>query len=282
MSKYKELLANLGLDKKDTSSDKDLKKLLNSYIGVLQHKLGRVPTTEELLAHMSENEGLQKSDEEPTETMAAPTQDAAIRMIKEHTQVPQPSFLDLKVFHGRADGKPDISKVLYYEHPNGLVYDTHEGSWLFNRPEVLNHLDSRPLLHDDHDLMQAIMHGMVDQHDFDQLNERGLVTGPVQRMWELSQDLKRQYEELHSHKMEILSHEELHNSNKETVNHLLDIIHDLSEENQYLKSKLEEMSPEYSFGDEIDGPDLTDDSIMMEGFEPAGANGGELPSTDGQ
>lgn len=276
MNKHEELLAKLGLEKKDTSSDKDLKKLLNSYIEVMRHKLGRVPTTEELLSHMSGNDDLEKSDEPVAdeEVLGAPTQDNAIAMIKEHTSVPDPSFVNMKVFHGRTDGNPDISKVLYYEHPNGLVYDTHQDNWLFHRPEVLNHLDSRPMLHDDHDLMQAIMHGMIDDNDYKALETRGLLTGPVQKMWDLSQDLKRQYHELGGHKNQIMDHQDTIGENQESIHHLLDVIADLSQENQQLKDMLEERDPTLSFGDHMDGPDLTDDSIQFDGVDNVNPNGG--------
>jgi len=251
VNKFENILSELGLQKaplKDEKNNtKDLKKILNAYIAVMTHKLGREPTHEEFFKEISsseEPESVQKSEDQQIESQ--PTDGTSAKAMIEASKSQNsamPSVFDIQVYFGKdEDKKPDPRKILYYEHPTGGVYDVSDGRWLFTRPEVLNHIESRPLYHDEQDLMSLILHGLLDHHDYNTLEKAGMIGPNAKKMWDLAQDLQSKWHEIHQHKTDKQDLMDKNNEHKSDANDLFRIIDQLQDRVHELEVDLQNRS----------------------------------------
>ena len=176
-------------DKKEDDS-KSLKKLLEAHTLVVQNKLGRAPTLQELTDSLQDNIPEEQKQDKPQ-----------IEDVVEG----EPKILKLKIFYGMGDKDgsrvPDKHKVLFYETGDGKVYDCNSGSWMPNRPPVLDHLQSRPIEYDEsgRDIMRAMVHGVVDDEDYNALDQTGILSEEAKKLFALYKnvsDLKNQSQSL--------------------------------------------------------------------------------------
>lgn len=184
---------------KKVNEDKELKKLLDSYLAVAKHKLGRTPSLEELQSMLAEEKGSSAPD---NAGYAQPEQlpQGMEQMHKETETQPQdvakePKILRTLIYYGMEsdkDGqrKPNPNKILFYEDPQeNKVYDCNDGKWLDSRPSVLDHLQSRPVEFNERDIVSAIAHGIVDDEDYESLDKAGMITDTPKQLWAKFKDL---------------------------------------------------------------------------------------------
>lgn len=175
-----------------TDDSKQLKKLMESHLAVLEHKLGRAPTMEELLTFLKGAENSELSENQ-TNSEEKP---------QDIPEESEPKVLSYKVYTGMksegADRAPDPKKVLFYETNDGRVYDTINHEWCPSRPSILDHLQSRPMMFDEqgHDIMSALVHGVLDDEDYDALSKAKMLNEHHQKVWDLNKKLQTQMSEL--------------------------------------------------------------------------------------
>jgi len=142
---------------------------------------------------------------EPNKSLAQGMQDsvkpAAAPAEGEGTYLPR--ILDMKVVYGLGDGgaggerKPDPHKVLFYHDTVGdRFYDCGKQEWCHDKPSVVEHLPSRPLLHNDQDVIAAIAHGVMDDADFEALDKSGMMGEMPKKLWGHIKHLKKLHEDL--------------------------------------------------------------------------------------
>jgi len=211
--------------------EKQLHKQLGAYVEVAKHKLGRTPTLEEVQNLLSggkapgtesdtpvasEPDGVNtpSAGEAPPKEMAN-TVHAEPEMEKDDSNKSdlqdvapegEPKILHLKVYFGLSphpetgEKQADPHKVLFYEDPvGGSCYDCQAQEWLAERPEILEHLSSRPVQYDEKDIVGAIAHGVMDDSDYAALEKVGMLGETPKRLWELTKRLQTQvdqYEDL--------------------------------------------------------------------------------------
>jgi hypothetical protein len=198
---------------------KTLKKLLDAHVEVLEHKLGRSPSMEELSGMLSETPAEGENSPTPTaqdephpgehqqNTGVSPDLDKTDAMdqseMEDRPCVDKPKILYVKAYYGMTDPKegeerqPDPNKILYYENPlDNQCYDCARKEWLSERPEVLDHLNSRELGPDERDIVSAIAHGIMDDDDYAALDEKGMIGEIPKRLWDLTKKLEVKVEEL--------------------------------------------------------------------------------------
>ena len=193
---------------KSAEDEKNVKKQINSYLEVAKHKYGRVPTIEELQAMINGDENASIAG-----AMGHSPSDADLS--KEAPEASNgPKVLGCHIYFGYSkdkDGqrKPDQKKILFYEMPQG-VYNVSHGQWESSRPEILDHLPTRDMENTDEDLMQAIMHGIVDEEDYDQLDKSGILSDNTRTLWS-------KHSELSKLKKQMAESEELNKSEDELI-----------------------------------------------------------------
>lgn len=181
-------------DKKDPIKEEkaQLKKLMESHMAVLEHKLGRPPTMEELMDFASEKpegsvEPLQKPHTEESEKE------------EEKTEGTYPSILDMLVYYGmNGDGenrKPDPNKILFYRTPDNRWYDTKSQSWC-DMPSHADHLPSRNINFDEKDIVSAIAHGVMEDSDYESLDKAGMIGDLPKQLWSRVKKLNNLTEQL--------------------------------------------------------------------------------------
>lgn len=185
--------------KTEQPDGKQLKKLLESHLTVLEHKLGRPPQLEEMIAFLDDGEGAPAGDPanpQPNDAGSSPEQPGA------EGDPAMPKVLNYKVYYGMGgDGeekKPDPNRVLFYETHDGRVYDTTRHEWAPARLPIMDHLPCRPILHDDqgHDVMSALIHGVLDDEDFAELDKSKLLNDHHREIWKLNKQLQSQMSQL--------------------------------------------------------------------------------------
>jgi len=142
---------------------------------------------------------------EPNKSLAQGMQDSVkpAEEPKEGEGTYLPRILDMKVIYGLGDGgaggerKPDPHKVLFYHDTVGdRFYDCGKQEWCSDKPSVVEHLPSRPLLHNDQDVIAAIAHGVMDDADFDALDKSGMMGEMPKKLWGHIKHLKKLHEDL--------------------------------------------------------------------------------------
>ena len=172
--------------------EKQLKKLLESAMTVAKHKLGRPPALEDLLGMFT---GEEKAD-------VANEQDAAQAPASEPVDLPPsaPKILSMKVVYGMSgDGesrKPDKSKILFYKTDDNNWYDTGKQEWLASSPSHGAHLPERDMMFDEKDIVAAIAHGVMDEHDYHALDSAGMLSDLPKQLWSRVSKLKSLHEQL--------------------------------------------------------------------------------------
>ena len=181
---------------KDASQDaeKDTKKLIEAHQMVLKNKLQRAPTIEEIAEALKGNE-----------VSAQPT---AIPQEEVPENTAEPKILHLKVYYGMGKKKGekgetrehDPSKVLFYEGHDGKVYDCGQQAWLDNRPDVLDHLPSRPLQYDakNMDILRALVNGVVDDEDYAALDKSGVLNDDTKKVYALHKRANELHQQIQS------------------------------------------------------------------------------------
>lgn len=180
--------------------EKDLEKKIKSYIEVAKHKFGRTPSMSEVVQMMSEN------DDNPDDNQFQDGRHQDDNQPLDDDDISgEPRILHTKIYHGMTDDEngnriPDPSKILYYESPEGDVYDTNPNvqSWLPDRPPFLDHLPSRSMSYDQNDVFSAIMHGVMDNDDYEALHGAGMINENQEQLWELKHQLYNQLMQLTS------------------------------------------------------------------------------------
>jgi hypothetical protein len=208
------------IQKKEPDHLKEAKKLFDSYSEVLKHKLGRNPTWDEIVSEIKEQK-IQPSPANPTqgvETLAkepsapAPTGVPAVAPAMEKaadkqapaTMAPPegtPKIFRLQILYGLKDDgsgnkQPDPATPLFYTDGQ-RHFDCSTDQWTDQVPEVAQHLMSRPLQHsaENTDLFDALLHGVVDDDDFNALDQAGMVDDRSRKLRELMGNLDSQYGE---------------------------------------------------------------------------------------
>jgi len=180
--------------------DKDLQRKLQAYVEVAKHKYGRTPSLEEimgLLDEVSPEQSKPKGSGDVQQVVMPVAGDKSLdKTDPTQEEAPgEPKILHLKVYFGMSkdktgERKPDEKKILFYERPDGSVYDCSKQEWAEGRPEVVNHLNSRPLYSTDEDLVAAIANGVMDDEDYDSLEKAGLVSETPKKLWGLTKNLE--------------------------------------------------------------------------------------------
>jgi len=166
--------------------EKDTKKLIDSHMAVLKHKLGRSPTTDEIAKALTDV----KAPDSGVGDVATAPEDATA----------EPKILKLKAYYGMSSKKtdkgdtkePDPNKVLFYEHGDGRCFDCSNQQWSDKKPDLLNHLPSRPLMFDSKntDIIRAIVNGVVDDEDFTELDKSGALNDDSRKVYNLQKRAK--------------------------------------------------------------------------------------------
>jgi len=183
-------------------AEKETKKQIESYYEVAKHRLGRVPTMEEIVAVMSEQTA--DSEHPESEQVLMPNEEAPEELSQEEQE--GPDILHMKVYHGMKNGEPDKGKILYYESPRGSVYDCATQEWTEDRPEIIDHLHSRPMQYEEQDIIAAIVNGVMGDEDYDALSSVGMMGENSQKLWDLTKTLQTQVEDLERAQVEPPEH----------------------------------------------------------------------------
>ena len=196
--------------------EKQLKKLLDSYTAVAAHKLGRPPTLEDLTKMISENQGQESIQTVATQTPMAsrspgersidktsdtspkqatqPMDKAAEPEMEGEGEESSPKILHMKVYYGMGgegeNRKPDPSNVMFYESQDGRCYDCNAQAWSDSRPLLVDHLPSRAIQFNEKDIVGAMMHGVMDDEDYEALDKAQMIGDTPRRLWELTKQLK--------------------------------------------------------------------------------------------
>jgi hypothetical protein len=192
-------------EEKSALDEKQLKKQLESYVEVAKHQLGRTPSLEDI-------QNLLGGGTKPGEAVATPVASETVEsqagsspeaQKSEMTDVEkEPRIMRLKVYYGLAAGeggekKPDPAKILFYEDPDsGSCYDCAQQQWLDKKPNVLEHLSSRPVQYDERDIVASIANGVMEDSDYEALHKVGAIGETPQKLWDLTKRLKTQVAEL--------------------------------------------------------------------------------------
>ena len=179
--------------------DKELQRKLQAYVEVARHKYGRTPSLEEIIDLLGDVSLDSSSPKGPAVQQVvmpvAGDKDLSKTDDTGDADPGEPKILHMKVFFGMSKDKsgnrtPDEKKILFYERPDGSVYDCSKQEWTDGRPEVINHLNSRPLYSTDEDLVAAIANGVMDDEDYDSLEKAGLVSETPKKLWGLTKNLE--------------------------------------------------------------------------------------------
>jgi hypothetical protein len=144
---------------------KDTKKLVEAFSAVFRHQHGEDPTQEDITKFLAG----QAKEEQP------------------EVQDNSPSILKYKVITGKTN------KPLYFCDGNKW-FDCDAEQWADKAPAVAAELNERPIT--TADLYYAIMHGLVDDAAYQQLNEKKLVPQESQKLYEKLQKLHQTVEDL--------------------------------------------------------------------------------------
>jgi hypothetical protein len=185
--------AEEGKEKDPSESNKETKKLFDSAVGYLTHRLGRAPTIEEIAnALITEPEKIQATEKEEKEA--------------EEKQVASsiPKLLTYKIHYGMSkspEGKtqPDPMNILYYVDQEGnRAYDCKNRCWTPDIPDIVQHLPGRDLEDSPNgeDVREAIIHGVMGEDDYNALDSRGLISDKMKQLYSLIGKLNTQTQAL--------------------------------------------------------------------------------------
>lgn len=101
---------------------------------------------------------------------------------------PTPDVCSYKVLYGKS------KKPLFFVNNDNQYFDCHREEWLPEEPMVASELDSRPMNAQD-DLLYAIVHGLINENDYNLLSAKGVISDPAKRIWEKMKHLSGKIEE---------------------------------------------------------------------------------------
>lgn len=173
-----------------------LKKLLDSHMLILEHRLGQPPSMDQLLDFL--NEGVEEQQNNQTAVVEDPSQLPGNKPQEPSQEIEDeehlPKILSTKIYYGMSgegeDRKPDPNKVLFYKSPDDQWYDTGSQEWFENEPNFASHLPSRDINFNDKDIVTAMAHGVLDDEDFDALDQAGMITEMPRQLWAKMQQLQ--------------------------------------------------------------------------------------------
>ena len=145
---------------------KDTKKLVEAFSAVFRHQHGEDPSQEDITKFLASQTEKQEAQE---------------------TQSDSPAILKYKVISGKSN------KPLYF-CDDGKWFDCDTEQWADKAPAVASELNERPITTTD--LYYAIMHGLVDDAAYQQLNEKKLVPQESQKLYEKLKKLHQTVEDL--------------------------------------------------------------------------------------
>ena len=148
-------------------SVKDVKKLVEAFSAVFQHQHGKEPSQEDIA------EFLAQKLEQPEEELS-----------KEDDS---PSILKYKVIYGKTN------KPLFFSDGSKFFECANE-AWHEEKPHVISELDERPI--STGDLYYAIMHGLVNDMDYQRLAEKNLIPHESKQLYEKLQKLNETVSQL--------------------------------------------------------------------------------------
>lgn len=177
---------------------KDLKKLFDSHVAVLTHKLGRTPTMEEVNASIAgigpEESQSQGQDQNLSQGEAVSGEEAGEDI---------PRILQYKVYYGMKKSQdqngnesrqPDPTNILFYFDPTqNRYYDVSSRNWTADKPSVIDHLNERQLEDYDEgaDIRDAIINGVLEDDDFEKLSRcDGMVDDRIKKLYGLMKTVK--------------------------------------------------------------------------------------------
>jgi hypothetical protein len=149
-------------------SIKDTKKLLEAFSAVFRHQHGKEPTQEEIAQFLAQKL------EQPEEELSKEDDDS-------------PSVLKYKVIYGKSN------KPLFFSDGNRFFECANE-AWHEEKPHVISELDERPITTGD--LYYAIMHGLVNDMDYQRLAEKNLIPHESKQLYEKLQKLNETVSQL--------------------------------------------------------------------------------------
>lgn len=158
----------LAQEEEKTDAVKDVKKLVEAFSAVFRHQHGQEPTQEDISKFLVES----KQNEEPTQ---------------ETPQEDSPSVLKYKVAFGKT------SKPLFFSD-GAKYFDCQSEQWQHEAPSVISELNERPIT--TADLYYAIMHGLVNDMDYERLSAKKLVPQESQKLYEKLKKLNDTVEQL--------------------------------------------------------------------------------------
>lgn len=155
------------MEEEKVDSVKDTKKLVEAFSSVFRHQHGKEPSQEEIAEFLSQK--LKEPEEELTK------------------EDDSPSVLKYKVIYGKSN------KPLFFSDGNKFFECANE-AWHDEKPHVISELDERPITTGD--LYYAIMHGLVNDMDYQRLSEKNLIPHESKQLYEKLQKLNETVSQL--------------------------------------------------------------------------------------
>lgn len=101
-----------------------------------------------------------------------------------------PKCLKMKAHYGK-----DPKAPVYYEDPETFsFFNPQKGAWTMDKPELLDQLNSREIEHED--IFDMILHGIMDDNDYQQLHKAGLVDPKCEQLYAKIAGMRDQYKTL--------------------------------------------------------------------------------------
>lgn len=167
----------------------ETKKIVAALLTALEHKLGRSPTTQELVEALSEKDSYEHEQESQN--------------LEEQASLP--SVFNYKLYYGlknNAQGmkEPDPGKVLYYGNDSDTSwFDVDHGAWSDVRPQMLDHLNCRNMgdSEDSRDIFDCIINGVMSDDDYNLLSSKqGMLDPRCEKAYQLQKQAKDQFSKL--------------------------------------------------------------------------------------
>lgn len=132
---------------------KELLSKIKSAIQIWQHKNeGKAPQIEDLLEMLK-----------PNDPNAVDPND--------------PRILYFKIYYGRNSENP----LYYFDPTTNAWFDTESRTWQDNTPPIASHLNERDI--GTSDVFDAILHGVVDDEDYESLQKMNLIDDRSKQLW---------------------------------------------------------------------------------------------------
>lgn len=155
------------MEEEKIDSVKDTKKLVEAFSSVFRHQHGKEPSQEEIAEFLAQK--LEQSEDSFNEEGDAP------------------SVLKYKVIYGKTN------KPLFFSDGDKFFECANE-AWHEEKPHVISELDERPITTGD--LYYAIMHGLVNDMDYQRLSEKKLIPHESKQLYEKLQKLNETVSQL--------------------------------------------------------------------------------------